>query len=89
MIDISFIHFDQNSISLYGRRVAFCGTKPDMPINFLPDDMVSITDDEKRAVVAAVLKHHKGRVKVSKATARYFPEDLSIYERDEREVADT
>ena len=63
---------DQQNVLFHGRRVGYCGDKAGMPICFLIEDQCKLNDDEKREVVAFVIKQ-LGSAKITPQTAAYFP----------------
>ena len=66
-------HFaDQQNVLVFDRRIGYCGTKPNMPVNFLHPKECGLTDEEKREVMAFVIGV-LARVKPTPQTLQYFP----------------
>lgn len=53
---VDWIEFPQRQVLIDGRRVAYCGSKPGMPINFRRE----LGEDIKRAVKAKVEDYLQG-----------------------------
>lgn len=53
---VDWIEFSQRQVMIDGRRVAYCGSKPGMPICFLRE----VGEDIKASVKEAVDKHNNG-----------------------------
>lgn len=79
-ISIEPFAFDQQQIKFYGRRIGYCGTKPNMPINFLTDarskhgPQCKLTPEEKTEVIAYVIEQ-LGSVRKTNQTAKFWPEE--------------
>jgi len=71
---------DQQRIFWHGSHVAYCGTKPNMPINFLAGKNCLLNESERADVLAAVIAQ-LGSVKIT-------PQSKSLFDvLEEREKA--
>jgi hypothetical protein len=66
---------DQNQVMFYGRRVAYCGQRPLMPVCFLIDEQCPLDDEQKTEVIKAVWEQI-GQPKKTKQTEPYWPNDI-------------
>lgn len=83
-IEVKPFFRDQQQVMFDGARVAYCGTKPNMPLNMLSNSSVSLTPEEWAEVVAAV-EQAVGKVRLP----RYFQKQMETIESERNSFEST